>query len=97
MLDLGCGPGLSVFPLSAHFDSIIGTDPSEGMIREAQGAWSAWKQTQRDTPQLARIERTKAEFSVDSAEELRTVQDASVDLVVAATVSVSGLLERHPS
>lgn len=84
VLDIGTGPGLSLFPFAYHFDKLIGVDPSNGMIDEAQGAWQAWKEMQPDQSQL---QATQATFSIASAEELEGIPDNSVDLITAATAA----------
>lgn len=89
VLDLGCGPGLSLFPFAYHFKTLIGVDPSEGMIREAQGAWQAWKKMQQQDNSKDRLIAEEANFSLSSAEDLKGIADSSVDLVTAATVSSS--------
>ena len=35
-LDLGCGTGIVTRELSKHFDRVVGTDPSSGMIKQAR-------------------------------------------------------------
>jgi predicted TPR repeat methyltransferase len=87
VLDLGCGPGLSLFPFAYHFKTLIGVDPSEGMIGEAQGAWQAWKNIQ-DNPQ--QLTADQARFELSSAEELSSIECGSIDLITAATVSRVG-------
>lgn len=83
-MDLGCGPGLSLFPFAYHFEKLMGTDPSPGMIGEAQGAWEAWKKMQDGSKQL---KADQAIFKMLSAEKLTGIEDESVDLITAATVS----------
>lgn len=36
LLDLGCGPGTVTLRLAALFESVVGLDPDEGMLREAR-------------------------------------------------------------
>lgn len=36
LIDLGCGPGILAVPLSAHVESVLGVDPDEGMLAEAE-------------------------------------------------------------
>ncbi|KAF2113509.1 S-adenosyl-L-methionine-dependent methyltransferase [Lophiotrema nucula] len=78
ILDIGCGPGTAVRTLAAHFDHAIGLDPSDGMIETARS--------------LGGVTKAGAEirFEISNADNLGTelpnpVQDASVDLIVAAT------------
>lgn len=85
VLDLGCGPGLSLFPFAYHFKHLIGTDPSQGMLGEAQGAWEAWKKIQDGREPLV---ATQAEFRMLGAEKLEGIEDESVDLITAATVRI---------
>lgn len=84
MLDLGCGPGLSLFPFAYQFKTLIGTDPSQGMISEAAGAWEAWKKMQKE-PEALKAEQ--ADFKLLGAENLKDIKDESIDLITAATVS----------
>jgi SAM-dependent methyltransferase len=85
VLDLGCGPGLSLFPFAYHFKHLVGTDPSQGMLAEAQGAWEGWKKLQDGTKPLV---ANQADFKMLGAENLNGIQDESVDLITAATVSI---------
>lgn len=57
--------------LSKHFDRVIGTDPSAGMIKQARASIA-------DNKDL-----TNAEFREGSAEKTDGVEDSSVDMVVA--------------
>lgn len=84
VLDVGCGPGLSLFPFAYHFKNLIGVDPSEGMISEAQGAWRAWKGIQDASRTLIAKD---ASFEISSAENLSNIKAGSIDLITAATVS----------
>lgn len=70
MVDLGTGHGLICRALAKHFDSAIGVDPSEGMIRQARSS------TSKD-------EYPNVNFVNGSAEALPFLSDESVDLVVA--------------
>ncbi|KAI9709876.1 MAG: hypothetical protein M1812_007584 [Candelaria pacifica] len=69
-LDLGCGHGLVARYLSSTFAQVLGTDPSRGMIEQAQTSTSA-------------AEFPNVEFREASAESLPFIRDDSVDLVVA--------------
>lgn len=84
VLDLGCGPGLSLFPFAHQFKHLIGADPSEGMISEAKGAWEAWKKMQENSKSL---KAENADFKLLGAEDLVDIKDESIDLITAATVS----------
>ena len=81
ILDLGTGPGLSLFPFAFQFDHLIGTDPSEGMIGQAEQAWKAWKESQQNKES---IQAKDAKFIQCSAENLDGIKDESVDLITAA-------------
>lgn len=80
LLDLGCGPGLSTFPLVPWFERVIAVDPSEGMIAAA-------KDIQVGLRESGEIRPTKpvVEFIVGRADNLDQVADASVDFVIAGT------------
>lgn len=69
-VDLGCGHGLVARALSSKFSKVIGTDPSDGMIKQAESSTS-----REDYPNLS--------FRRSSAESMPFLKDASVDLVVA--------------
>ena len=71
-LDLGTGHGLVARALSPHFARVTATDPSEGMLAQAQAA------TDAATDALPNIT-----FRAASAEALPFLADGSVDLVVA--------------
>lgn len=81
VLDLGTGPGLSLFPFAYQFKHLIGSDPSEGMISQAEQAWKAWKESQSNKDQL---KAKDARFIQNSAEDLKEIADQSVDLITAA-------------
>ncbi|CAK4030759.1 S-adenosyl-L-methionine-dependent methyltransferase [Lecanosticta acicola] len=70
-LDLGCGTGIATREMSKHFEKVIGTDPSMGMVKQAQ----------ENSPeeQLSNIE-----FQQGSAESTPSVGEGIVDCVVAA-------------
>lgn len=86
VLDIGTGPGLSLFPFAYTFRHLMGVDPSEGMVAQADDAWTAWKSVQESPSQLKTQDAT---FQVASAEELQPIADTSVDLITAATVRFS--------
>jgi ubiquinone/menaquinone biosynthesis C-methylase UbiE len=73
-LDLGCGPGqlASLLADTELFDSVLGVDPSRGMIDRARSMEA--EQTRR---------KTKVDFAVSSAENLAGVKDESLSLVAA--------------
>ena len=70
MIDLGTGHGLICRALARTFDHVVGTDPSEGMIREARSLTS-------------KAEYPNVDFTQASAESLPFLQDNSVDMVVS--------------
>ncbi|CAG8960996.1 hypothetical protein HYFRA_00002535 [Hymenoscyphus fraxineus] len=69
LLDLGCGPGLISRSLSPSFKSVLGTDPSPGMIAQAKSS---------TPPHISNIQ-----FREASAENLGFIEDGSLDMVVA--------------
>lgn len=81
VLDLGTGPGLSLFPFAYQFKHLVGCDPSEGMIGQAEQAWQAWKEDQQSKDKL---KATDAKFIQSSAENLEGIADESIDLITAA-------------
>jgi 2-polyprenyl-6-hydroxyphenyl methylase/3-demethylubiquinone-9 3-methyltransferase len=79
LLEIGCGTGVHALTLADGFTSVIGTDISPAMIDAAS--------------RLARLKgQVAASFRVDSAEELKTVADHSIDVVLCV-----GALEHMPS
>jgi trans-aconitate 3-methyltransferase len=70
LIDLGTGHGIICRSLAKSFDKVIGTDPSEGMIKQAKTATTA-------------DEYPNVEYVQASAESLPFVKDNSVDMVVA--------------
>ncbi|KAF7545232.1 hypothetical protein G7Z17_g9332 [Cylindrodendrum hubeiense] len=75
LVDVGCGPGLAARALGPRFASVIGLDPSEGMIETARSLGGV-----TSTSDPIRFERS-------SAEELGGVKDSSVDLITAANAA----------
>ncbi|KAG9013134.1 hypothetical protein FRB94_003574 [Tulasnella sp. JGI-2019a] len=71
-LDLGCGTGQVTEMLPRYFKSVIGTDPSRGMIAQAQ-------------EQATHLEyASQMEFATCAAEEVSSIMEpSSVDLVTA--------------
>ncbi|KZF25471.1 S-adenosyl-L-methionine-dependent methyltransferase [Xylona heveae TC161] len=69
-LDLGCGHGLVTRALSKEFDQLVGADPSDGMIKQAESGTPADKY-----PNVS--------YRAASAESLPFLADNSVDMVVA--------------
>lgn len=70
LVDLGTGHGLICRSLASSFERIVGTDSSDGMIRQARLA------TTKD-------EYPNVDFVQASAESLPFLEDKSVDMVVA--------------
>lgn len=69
MLDLGCGHGLISRAMSPHFATVIATDPSAGMVSQAQSSTTSEK---------------NITFRQGSAEDLDQVaKEGSVDMAVA--------------
>ncbi|MCJ1308237.1 hypothetical protein MMC25_001890 [Agyrium rufum] len=71
-VDVGCGHGVVSQGFSPHFTKVIGTDPSLGMIKQAQSIAAS-------DPQFPKNIR----FREAKAEDLPFLEDESVDLVVA--------------
>ncbi len=70
LLEIGCGKAIHLIPLAAGFEAAWGTDISTEMVRLARASAAASES------------RDRIELRVDPAEELRTVDDASVDAVL---------------
>ncbi|KAL9088199.1 MAG: hypothetical protein Q9165_006326 [Trypethelium subeluteriae] len=70
LVDLGTGPGIVPRALSPSFTHLIGTDPSSGMISQAQSL----------TPSA---QYSNITYEVASAEHLPFVENQSVDMVLA--------------
>jgi len=68
--DVGCGTAVHLAKLASAFSQLIGADISSGMVN------AAWRRV-HTSPYRDRIE-----LRVDPAEELRTIDDASVDVVL---------------
>ncbi|GIZ43891.1 hypothetical protein CKM354_000710300 [Cercospora kikuchii] len=77
-LDLGCGTGIATRSLGRRFDRVIGTDPSAGMISQAQRA--------NDTAD-AKDKLPNLSFQQASAESSPLIKDGEVDCVTAAQSS----------
>ncbi|KAI9678243.1 MAG: hypothetical protein M1817_006188 [Caeruleum heppii] len=70
LIDLGCGHGVACRSLAPHFTTVIGTDPSAGMIEQARSSTSS--------PTFPNVTYREA-----AAEDLPFVRDGPVDMVVA--------------
>jgi 2-polyprenyl-6-hydroxyphenyl methylase/3-demethylubiquinone-9 3-methyltransferase len=70
LLEIGCGTAVHLAKLASTFSQLIGADISSGMVD------AAWRRV-HTSPYRDRIE-----LRVDPAEELRTIDDASVDVVL---------------
>jgi ubiquinone/menaquinone biosynthesis C-methylase UbiE len=79
LLEIGCGTGIHLLGLADGFDRAIGTDVSPAMVEMANRLAEAVN----GGPDIS--------FRVDPAEELATVADASVDVVICV-----GSLEHIP-
>lgn len=81
LIDLGCGPGQSSWPLLEEFDQVLGIDPGENMVRLARSALVDLENKQKKKYE-------KVEYRVGQAEELDdVVQEGSADLVIAGTAA----------
>jgi 2-polyprenyl-6-hydroxyphenyl methylase/3-demethylubiquinone-9 3-methyltransferase len=79
LLEIGCGTGLHLFPLADRFERAVGVDLSPAMIAAA------------DRIRQAHPARARIELAVDRAEELASVDDSSMDVVLCV-----GALEHMP-
>jgi len=70
VLEIGCGTGIHLIALAGEFARAIGTDISGAMIQAATAA--AQKSTVKE----------RIDLRVDAADELRTITDASIDMVL---------------
>ena len=70
LLEIGCGPGVHLYPLADAYGRAIGTDLSPGMIAVAESARSVH-------PCAARIE-----LYAEPAERLASVRDSTADAVL---------------
>jgi ubiquinone/menaquinone biosynthesis C-methylase UbiE len=70
LLDLGCGHGLISRELSSSFTRVLATDPSNSMITQAISSTP-----KKDYPNI--------DFREASAEDLKFIQDGTLDMVVA--------------
>lgn len=70
LLEIGCGTAIHLFSLAPAFSRLVGTDISAGMIDAAE-------RKAQTSPYRDRIE-----LRVDAAEELTTINDGSVDVVL---------------
>ncbi|KAF8252912.1 S-adenosyl-L-methionine-dependent methyltransferase [Wilcoxina mikolae CBS 423.85] len=73
LLDLGCGPGTVIRPLSAYFTRAIGTDPSQSML-----------ETARNLTPKSEYPTCNITYCTSSAEKLEFLADGEVDMAVAA-------------
>lgn len=80
LVDVGCGPGFAARALAPYFDTVIGLDPSKGMVEAAKSMGGV---TQSSKP---------IRFEVSTAEDLGqhlepAVADSSVDLITASNAA----------
>ncbi|KAL2148979.1 hypothetical protein VTH82DRAFT_1665 [Thermothelomyces myriococcoides] len=73
LLDLGCGHGVVARSLAPHFSSVIGLDPSAGMVQQAR----------RLVASEGGSISTRITFRQGGAEDLSFLADGSVDCAVA--------------
>lgn len=75
ILDVGCGTGQATFLLAEHAEHVVGMDPSEGMVKEAQ------TQAQK----LGELSH-RLRFAVGGAEDLTAagIPEGGFDLITAA-------------
>ena len=79
LLDIGCGPGNSTFPMAKHFKMAYGSDPSEEMIQTAE-------HDRVDIDRADTLASHKIDFSVGKAEDLVPLvggAENKVDLLTA--------------
>lgn len=78
VVDVGCGPGVASFQLAEYFETVIGLDPSEGMINTARSRLAA-SGGEKGTKNIR--------FELSTAEDINPalIPDASVDVITAAT------------
>ncbi|SAM83130.1 related to TMT1-trans-aconitate methyltransferase [Ustilago bromivora] len=84
-LDLGCGPGISTLSLLAHFDRVIGLDPSSKMVDAAITPTTA-NLPRHLVPSASDGIKGKlgtVEYKQGYSEELSLLSDESVDLVTS--------------
>jgi ubiquinone/menaquinone biosynthesis C-methylase UbiE len=80
LVDVGCGPGLSTFAFSPHFDRIIGIDPSENMVNAARSILKE-REISREIEDGGKFSFEKGK--VDELGKIEGIQEGSVDLIVA--------------
>ncbi|SCV00150.1 LANO_0F05446g1_1 [Lachancea nothofagi CBS 11611] len=74
-IDIGCGTGISTFPLLRYFSKVFGLDPSPTMLTPAN----------KCKEDLKPEDRSRIEFKVCAAEKLSTLfNEDSIDIVVGA-------------
>lgn len=78
VVDIGCGPGIASFQLAKYFKTVIGLDPSEGMINTARSHLAASE---------APTNGANIKFEISTAEHIDPglIPDGSVDVITAAT------------
>lgn len=79
VVDVGCGPGIASFQLARYFKTVIGIDPSEGMINTARSRLAA--------PGPHTESGANIKFEISTAEDIDAalIPDGSVDVITAAT------------
>jgi ubiquinone/menaquinone biosynthesis C-methylase UbiE len=84
LIEIGCGTAVHLAKLASAFSPLIGADISSRMVN------AAWRRM-HTSPYRDRIE-----LRVDPAEELRTINDASVDVVLCVG-ALEHMLDRDQS
>jgi len=74
VLDVGCGPGTAISSIHTQFQHAIGVDPSPGMIQAAQSLFGD-------------SNTSTIRFVASTAEDLASIPDGSVDLIIAANAA----------
>ncbi|SCU98283.1 LADA_0H11848g1_1 [Lachancea dasiensis] len=75
VIDIGCGTGISTFPLLEYFGSVIGSDPSSTMLTSAE----------RMKSRLNPHDQNRLKFQQCAAEEISSLaKNSTVDMVVGA-------------
>ncbi|TPX16141.1 uncharacterized protein E0L32_004136 [Thyridium curvatum] len=80
LVDVGCGPGLAARALAPHFASVVGLDPSDGMLATARALGGATATSQPIRYEVSTAEALGSELSPP-------VPDGSVDLITAANAA----------
>ncbi|KDQ08728.1 hypothetical protein BOTBODRAFT_37728, partial [Botryobasidium botryosum FD-172 SS1] len=84
-VDLGCGTGQATTVLAERFQHVIGVDPSQKMITQAQSQSQAPSSPSSEpgSAVVAARDVGSLNYRVGNAEELSFLEDESVDLITA--------------